>query len=47
LVREINSVDSGIRIITGKYGIGKTSLLNITQLEVFKNNISYQRLLPA
>lgn len=47
LTREINSVDNGIRIITGKYGIGKTSLLNITQLEVFQNNTSYKRLLPA
>ena len=47
LIREINSVDRGIRIITGRYGIGKTSLLNITQLEVFQNNTSYKRLLPA
>ncbi len=47
LIREINSVDNGVRIITGKYGIGKTSLLNITQLEVFQNNTTYKRILPA
>lgn len=47
IIREINSVDTGIKIITGKYGTGKTSLLNIAQLEVFHNNTSYKRLLPS
>lgn len=47
LETEINSWDGGIKIVTGKIGIGKTSMLNIAQYNLFFENIKERRVLPA